>query len=57
MLTQKDTKDFKEERGSAPLGVRDGILDVAFKMENKGRSVCKVRGAGKPKIKQHIRGS
>lgn len=27
---KKIPRMFKEERGSAPLGVRDGILDVAF---------------------------
>lgn len=33
---------FKEERGSAPLGVRDGRLDMTFKMENKGRVLAKL---------------
>lgn len=26
---------FKEERGSAPLGIREGISDTALKMENE----------------------
>lgn len=32
---------FKEERGSAPLAIRDGRLDMTFKMERLERQETK----------------
>ena len=44
-------KMFKEERGSAPLWISNGILVMAFQMESDGVGIGKGPGGSKQKAK------